>query len=87
MNKLQFQNDTVKLLINSDDQAYSPVENMRRGETEMNFKGIYDLNCDLKNMKLCSDLSNFKFIDYHLDESVIHIKQIITVIDLKIHLC
>ena len=72
MNKLQFQDDSVRLLINSDDQAYSATENVRRGDCEMNFKGICDLNCDLKNLKLCNDLSNFKFIDYHLDENVIY---------------
>ena len=74
LNKLHVQNDSIKMLINADDQKYSPEDNFNCNDSEINFKGIVDLfklSCiELKNLELCSDLSSFKFIDYHLDENV-----------------
>lgn len=74
LNKLHFQNDTMKMLMNSDDQQYMPpIENNRNNESSMNFKIMNDCytqnSNDLRNIKLCADLSGFKFIDYHLDEN------------------
>lgn len=71
LNKLHVQNDSLWMLINSDDQPY--VEAPRDCQTEGNFKSLCDAytssSIDLRNLKLCADLSNFKFIDYHLDEN------------------
>ena len=62
------------MLINADDQKYSFEDNFNCNNSEINFKSIVNLfklsYIELKNLELCSDLSNFKFIDYHLDENV-----------------
>lgn len=75
LNKLHIQNDTIKMMINADDKQYSESsERPRDFDSEIcDFKGIVDsyVNCsaDLKGMKLCADLSTFKFIDYQNDEN------------------
>jgi len=73
LNKLHVQNDSIKMLINADDQKYSFEDNFNCNNSEINFKSIVNLfklsYIELKNLELCSDLSNFKFIDYHLDEN------------------
>ncbi len=62
------------MLINADDKLYEECEVARHSSHTMDFRPMFDIyeknSCDLKNIKLCSDLSNFKFIDYHLDETV-----------------
>lgn len=75
LNKLHLQNDSIRMLINSDDQQYMEPELCRNSnpDHELNLKGLIDTytsnSLDLKNLKLCADLSSFKFIDYHLDEN------------------
>lgn len=74
LNKLHLQNDGIKMLINADDQQYMPpIETKRNNDSSMNFKSMFDSytssSADLRNLKLCPDLSSFKFIDYHLDEN------------------
>jgi hypothetical protein len=74
LNKLCMKNDSLAMLISADDRQYEECELARHSCDTMDFKAMFDVYeknaCDLKNIKLCSDLSNFKFIDYHLDENV-----------------
>jgi hypothetical protein len=76
LNKLHVQNDSIKILINADDQKYANANDFVNNETEISCQSIYDLYCstgtDLRNIKLCADLDSFKFIDWNL-ENVIHL--------------
>lgn len=70
LNKLPVKNDAIKMLINADEKQYEKSRSI--SEEMVDFKGLYDSyissSCDLRNTRLCSDLSSFKFIDYHPEE-------------------
>ena len=76
LNKLHIQNDSIKMLINSDDHQYDipDLEKVRNNLSEFNFKSMADsyasVSGELRNLKLCADLSTFSFINYNDDENV-----------------
>jgi hypothetical protein len=74
MNKLHLRDDSGALLINKDD--YIDPEHRQYEYTEpveINMKEVYDFykskSIDLKSFKICSDLSNFKFIGWNADHN------------------
>lgn len=76
LNKLHIQNDSIKMLINSDDHQYDipELEHVRNNTNEFNFKSMVDCYSsvpgELRNLKLCADLSSFSFINFNDDENV-----------------
>ena len=75
LNKLRIKDDSGLILINKDDKI-DPMNREYEPNTgvEINIKEICDFykskSIDLKNLKLCSDLSSFKFIGWNSDNNV-----------------
>ena len=72
LNKLHYRDDSGTILINKDDRVDpNTPEYEHEGGIEVNMKEVCDFykakSIDLRNLKLCSDLSNFKFIGWNVD--------------------
>lgn len=75
MNKLHYIDDTNEILINKDDKINTVRTNIIENEDiELNMKEFYNFyrtkGIDLRNLKLCSELSNFRFIGWNLETEV-----------------
>lgn len=70
LNKLHYRDDTCEILINKEENIDSireePLETI-----ELNMKDFCQMHkakhIELRNLKLCSELSNFRFIGWNLD--------------------
>lgn len=70
LNKLHYRDDTIEIVINKEDKIDAilekPIESI-----ELNLKDFVQYhrskNIEFKNLKLCSELSNFRFIGWNLD--------------------
>jgi condensin complex subunit 2 len=78
LNKLHFIDDSFKIYINAEDKLCStsltPSSFKLSAGVEINCKDIIDIyrakQQDLRNLKLCSELSSFRFIGWNLDSNV-----------------
>ncbi|RNA45055.1 Condensin complex subunit 2 [Brachionus plicatilis] len=70
LNKLHYQDDTTKLVINKD-QKIDFISQTAPHNDQLNLKEIYQFNVNknisFNNLKLCSELSNFRYIGWNLD--------------------
>jgi hypothetical protein len=77
LNKLHIRDDAGQILINKDDRVDPNETEYEHAGIEVNMKEVCDFykakSIDLRNLKLCSDLSNFKFIGWNADNNNVKI--------------
>jgi hypothetical protein len=73
LNKLHLRDDSGQILIDKEDRVDPNESQYEHTGNEVNLKEVHDFykakSIDLKSLKLCSDLSNFKFIGWNADNN------------------
>ena len=69
LNKLNYSNDSCRLLLNGDEPIYPENETFKNKGLQINLKPLFESPAchDLSNLKLCPDLDNFRFLGWNCE--------------------